>query len=368
MIPLYKAYIPESVSPKLIEIFKSGAYAGGESVGVFETKLKEYIGNPNLTSSRDASSGITLGLFLAGVRPGDSVIASPMACVATNMPIINTFANVVWSDIDPSTGNISPSGIETAVTKESKAILYSHYSGDVADIDEIRAVADKHGLAIIEDAGEALGAKYKDRRIGDTGADVTVFSFHAIRHLTTGDGAAITFRDEEVWEKARWLTRYGIHQPTFRDELGEINPESDIPVAGYSSYLTNIAAAIGVEQMGRIDSVVSRHQANGTFFDEKLSNIAGIRILKRSSETKSAYWVYTLLAERRDDLLRVLRDRGVFASKVHLRNDKYSCFSSAEQSLEGLDKFSSEYLSIPSGWWVSDEDRELIVEAIRQGW
>jgi dTDP-4-amino-4,6-dideoxygalactose transaminase len=132
--------------------------------------------------------------------------------------------------------------------------------------------------------------------------------------------------------------------------------------------LTNLAAAIGLEQCKWLESIVARHRANGEYYDRALADVPGITILRRPPYAKSAYWVYTLLAERRDELLRALRGRGIYTSKVHLRNDGYSCFAASRHPLPGADAFTARHLCIPSGWWVREGDRERIVAAIRQGW
>lgn len=368
MIPLYRVHMPEGVLDSLRDVLYSGYVAEGQHVRRFEEALGAYVGHPRLTTNDDVSTAILLALYVAGVRPGDEVIASPMACVATNQPVLNLFARVVWADVDAATGNLDPAQIAPLVGARTRAVLYPHWGGDVAEIGDINAVARRHGLKVIEDAGEALGAEYDGRKVGATGTDFTVFAFHAIRHITTGEGAAIAYADPEVAARARRLKRYGIDQATFRDAQGEIDARSDIPEPGYNSYMTNVAAAIGLVQMRYLEGVVARHRANGEFYDRALAGVPGITLLRRSPRARSAYWVYTLLAERRDELLRALRERGVYASKVHLRNDLYSCFGAPGRPLVGLEAFSARYLCIPSGWWVTEDDRERVVEAIRKGW
>lgn len=367
-IPLYKVHMPEEVSQAVTDVLFSGQIAHGPNVARMETMLQEYVGNPYITTTGDISSSIDFCLYLAGVRPDDEVISSPMACLATNTPIKNVFARVKWCDVDPLTGNISPEDIQQQITSRTRAILVYHWAGNPVDIDAINAIARRYDIRVVEDAGEAMGATYHGKMIGNTGTDYTVFSFHAIRHITSGDGAAVAFNRQEEFERGRWLKRYGIHLPSFRDELGEINPASDVLEAGYNSYMNHICATIGVTQMPYLADIVSRHQANGLYYDEALKDLSGITLLRREEGVKSAYWVYTLLAERRDDLMKSLRAKGVFASKVHLRNDIYSCFEPANRPLPGVEYFDQHYLSIPSGWWVTEEDREYIVSCIKAGW
>ena len=367
-IPLYRVHMPPEAHAALRDVMYSGQIAGGPNVDRFEAMLQAYVGNPHITSASDVSSSIALCLYMAGVRPGDEVLASPMACLATNTAVKNLFARIVWCDIDPLTGNIDPADVERQISPGARAILVYHWAGDPVDLDTINALARRHGLRVVEDAGEALGAEYKGRKIGNTGTDFAVFSFHAIRHITTGEGAVIAFANADDFERGRWLKRYGIHRPSFRDEWDEINPASDIAEAGYNTYMNHLAATIGITQMAHLPDVVGRHQANGRYYDEALRGIAGITLLQRLSETTSAYWVYTFCAERRDDLLRHLRAWGIYTSKVHLRNDIYTCFEDARRELPGVDYFEQHHLCIPSGWWVTDEDREYIVATIKRGW
>lgn len=360
--------MPLEVIEVLEEVLFSGQIAHGANVALFEEQLRSYIGNPLLTTTRDISSSIQLCLFMAGVRPGEEVLASPMACLATNLPVLNLFARIRWVDVDPLTGNISVEDLHEQISPNTKAILLYHWVGNPVDLVRICSLAKQFGIPIVEDAGEAMGAEVQGRKVGNTGSDYTVFSFHAIRHVTTGDGAAITFGKKEDYERGIWLKRYGIHQPSFRDELGEISPVSDVPVAGYNNYLNHLEGTIGIVQMRYLPQIVRQHQENGLFFDAALKGVQGVTVLQRPANTRSAYWVYTLLVEGRDRLLRHLRANGVYASKVHLRNDLYTCFGPKGRELPGTDEFHKKYLNIPCGWWVSGEDRQYIVDLLKNGW
>ncbi len=364
MTPLYKVSSPDGVEKAIGEVFRSGEIAGGRNVELFERLLGDYVGNPLITSTGEISSTIAMCLFMAGVRPGDEVITSPLACLATNMPILNLFANVRWSDVDPLTGNMDASDLAEKISARTKAILLFHWAGNPADLNAIYEVGRERGVPVVEDASEALGAMYHGRRIGNTGADYVVYSFYPNRHLTTIDGAAVTFRDDESYQRARWLKRYGIHRPSFRDHDGEINPNSDILEAGWSSYLNHVAATVGVAQMQGLQERLNMHQQNGEFYDEVLKSNPNVTVLRRPQGSKSAFWVYTFLSDRRDELLAHLRSNGVQASKVHLRNDVYSCFGDQKVRLPGVDQFSRRNLSIPCGWWVDSPERERIVEVI----
>ncbi|MEQ1903171.1 MAG: DegT/DnrJ/EryC1/StrS family aminotransferase [Pirellulaceae bacterium] len=364
MTPLYRVNAPTGIETAIGEVLRSGELAGGSNVELFESRFGSFIGNPLVTSTGEVSSTIAMCLYMAGVRPGDEVIASPLACLATNIPILNLFANVKWCDVDPLTGNMDAADLAAKISKRTKAILLFHWAGNPADLKAIYKVAKEREVPILEDASEALGAEFGGRRIGNTGADYVVYSFYPNRHLTTIDGAAVAFGDEEQFERGRWLKRYGIHRPSFRDSDGEINPESNIIEGGWSSYLNHVAATVGVAQIESLPDRLTMHQENGECFDAELKSIPNVTVLDRPDNSRSAYWVYTFLSDRRDSLLTHLKSNGVQASKVHLRNDVYSCFGGPSETLPGVDDFSRRGLSIPCGWWVDAAERERIVEVI----
>ncbi len=367
-IPLYQVHIPPGVGEALEPVLHSRQLASGPHTRRFEGLLREYLGNRWITATGDASTSITLCLYLAGVRPGDEVLASPMACLATNEPVLNLFARVRWCDVRPDTGNLDPEDLVKRITPRTKAILVFHWAGNPADLAAIYRIAREHRLPMVDDASESLGAEYEGQKIGNTGSDFTVFSFYANRHITTVEGGAIAFGKEADYERGRWLKRYGIHQPSFRDGQGEIDPRSDIPEAGWNTAMHEISAAVGVLQMQHLPAIIARHQANGEYYDEALAGVPGITLLNRLPNTRSAHWVYTLLAENRDGLLRRLREQGIQASKVHLRNDLYSCFGPPQGDLPGVDCFQAHCLSIPCGWWVSAEERQDIADCVKGGW
>jgi dTDP-4-amino-4,6-dideoxygalactose transaminase len=233
-------------------------------------------------------------------------------------------------------------------------------------LEEIYEVARSHGLPVVEDASEALGAEYGGKLVGNTGADFTVFSFYPNRHLSTIEGAAIAFKDPDVFERCRWLRRYGINTATFRLPNGEINPDSDIAEAGWNSCMNQVTSLIGLSQIKTVATRLDAHRVNGTFFDEALKENRKIDLLRRPADSRSAFWVYTLLAKNRQQLFDYLREKGVQSSAVHLRNDLYSCFQSSIISLPGVTHFSKHALSIPCGWWVSKQTRERIVALLTE--
>jgi perosamine synthetase len=367
-IPLYKPHIPPRAGAAVEEVLQSGQIAGDGNIPEFEEKLRQFLGTPYLTLTAEFSRSVEMALRMAGVGPGDTVLASALACLATTSPILQTGARPIWCDIDPATGNLDPDEILRRRQPTTKVLLLYHWAGFPADLRRILAIARDGNLKVVEDASEALGAELDGKRIGAHDCDYSVFSFSPIRHITTGEGAAITFREEDQQILAARWRRYGIPQSGFRDALGELSSVCDIPTPGFHNYMNRIAGVLGEMQMVYLHGLVERYRLNGRFFDEALREIAGVWLLKTPVNSVPSYWVYSFRCERRDDLLRKLRQNGIYASKVHMRNDSYSCFGVGPTELEGVAQFEREQLSIPCGWWVSEEDRGRILETIRSGW
>jgi perosamine synthetase len=368
VIPLYKPHVPESAGKAIDGVLRSGQISGDGNLPEFEGKLREFLGAKYVAATAEFSRSVEMALRMADVEPGDSVLLSPLACLATTMPILQAGGRAVWCDLDPETGSIDPSEIVRKYSPDVKAVLLYHWVGVPGDITGVLRAAAQVGIKVVEDAGEALGAEYGGRRVGAHGCDYTIFSFSPVRHITTGEGAAITFRDAGQYELARIWRRYGIPPAGFRDSLGEIRAACDISIPGCHNYMNRMAGVLGSLQMDDLPDIVQAHRLNGSFYDRALASIPGIHLLKRPAHAIPSYWVYCFLCEQRDALLAKLRQARIYASKVHIRNDSYTCFGGKAADLPGAAEFESKQLCIPCGWWVAEEEREFILETIRSGW
>lgn len=366
-LPLFKVFMPDSAHAALKPVLESGRLAAGPQVAQFESQLAAWLGAPDAVALSDASGALTLALYLAGVRPGDEVVTSPLACSATLMPIANLFARPVWCDIDPLTGMPTAEHISECITEKTRAILLYHWSGDVADTGAIAALAKRRGIKLIEDASEAFGAQRHGCYLGDS-ADFTVYSFYATKHINTGEGAALLSAAPGDLKIARYLRRFGIDYATFRLPNGDLNPHFDIPLAGFNFAMNEIAATLGLEQLRHAETIVASYRTNGAFLESALAGIPGLALLKRREDSISGWWTYALRAERRDDLIRKLASCGIGTQRLHLRNDGYSCFGTRQHDLPGVSLFDEQNLSIPCGWWVTEDDAQHIVRCIREGW
>lgn len=369
-IPLFKVHMPDSVMDSLKNVLFSGFVNEGVQVTEFEVRLRGLLGNPFTMVTNSCTSSITLALKIAGVGPGTEVISSPMTCVATNTPISNLFAKPVWCDIDINTGNIDAGKIEEKINERTKAILFVDWTGIPADLDRINRIGRKHGIKVIEDAAQGLGAIYKGKHVGCI-SDFTCFSFQAIKHINTGDGGALSFLDPNDFQRGKRLKWFGIDRDATKDSAGNWKGsrwDCVIPEAGFKFHMNNIGAAIGLEQLAFFDNIIRLHRENAQFYIKNLKDIPGISLPAVPGDVDPAWWVFMLFTEHRDDLSKKLAEKGINSSLLHVRNDIYECFDSSRVDLPGVTKFQSQELCIPCGWWVSKEDREYIVDVIREGW
>ncbi len=353
MVSLYKPYMPNSL-PLIDEILQSGSLAYGKWGKLFEKKLEEYIGTDNVLTTNSFNSAMQLCIATLGLAYGDEVLASPMSCLASNQPFVFAGLKVKWVDINPKTGAMCPESLEKSITKNTKAIFHNHFAGYVGEIDTINDIARRHGIFIVEDAIEAFGSLYKGRKIGNTGADATVFSFQTVRLPNTIDGGAVVFRTKEHYDKAVLIRDYGIDRNRFRDSLGEITPECDISIPGLGATLSEINSYIGCLQLEEIDELLLKQRENAISWTNQIqNNFPEIETVQITDGTVPNYWVYGLRVPQKVKYLELFRSLGFYASGLHLSNTNYSVFGE-KIVLQGVEEFNKKFIAIPCGWWVKN--------------
>lgn len=361
MVPLVKVAMPprEQLMPALEAVLYGGMIAEGENVYRFESQFAEHFKLPIALGMSSGTAALHTSLLLAGVKAGDEVITTSMTAEPTNTVILQAGATPVFADVDRLSGNLDPVSVEQLISSRTKAILVVHYAGFPARLQELRAIADRYGVALIEDAAHALGASYGGRGIGTVG-DYGIFSLQAIKHMTTIDGGVLTMRDVGRADEARRLRWFGLAKGVPRTEV-------DITTPGYKYNMNNVAGVIGLAQLETIGPLIDRHVANGRFFDEQIARIPGLSVTHFEAEAKPSYWLYSILSEDSEAIEACMTAAGVSASKLHRPNHLHSVFAPMRRPMPGLDMYYRRLTHIPCGWWVTDEDRERIVDALRKG-
>lgn len=361
MIPLVKVAMPpkERLMPALEEVLYSGMIAEGEHVYRFEAEFAKRFGLPVALGTSSGTAALHIALLLSGVKAGDEVITTSMTAEPTNTVILQCGAEPVFADVDPETGNLDPVSVAAAIGPKTKAIMVVHYAGFTVDMPAMRRIADQHGVALIEDAAHALGARCAGSPIGTIG-DFGIFSLQAIKHMTTIDGGVLTIRNPDLVPAAKKLRWFGLAKGVPRTEV-------DITQPGFKYNMHNVAGVIGLAQLETIQQLIARHIENGRFFDREISAIPGLSVTRIDSGQEPSYWLYSVLSDDSDAVERILAAAGVSASKLHRPNHMHSVFQPFRRPLPGLDTYYRRLTHIPCGWWVGNDDREEIVDALRKG-
>ncbi|MBI3446835.1 MAG: DegT/DnrJ/EryC1/StrS family aminotransferase [Magnetospirillum sp.] len=357
-LPLFKVRMPpESVLlPALARVLYSGQIGEGEAVAQFESAFGQWLGHGTPVACSSGTAALHLALLLAGIGPGDEVLSTAMTAEPTNMAIRHAGGLIRWADVDPQCGNVTAATLAAALTPATKALLVVDYAGLPVDMAAIRSLADAHGLRVIEDAAHALGARFGGKGIG-ADADFTIFSFQAIKHITTGDGGMLVLRDPGHLSRARRLRWFGLTRGVARTEVAATE-------VGYKYNMNNIAATMGLAQMEGVDQAVAAHRANGQAFDAAFSGRAGLAPARLEAGAEPSYWLYTLLCDDPAAIVARLEAAGVASGVVHRRNDLHPVFAAARRPLPGLDRFSARHIHLPCGWWVGEAERARIIEAV----
>lgn len=361
MIPLFKVIMNPTVKEAVASVLMSGYVAQGPRVDEFEDLLMPWLGDRPVTVN-SGTSALTLAYILAGVQPGTKVISTPMTCSATNLPLVNLGAEILWADVDPRTGLIDPESV-AALLRENDvaAIVAVDWGGQPADYDALMELGAQSDAAVIEDAAHAFGAYYQNQPVGLT-ADYVAFSFQAIKHLTTGDGGALVVPPDQQ-DRARRLRWFGIDRQI---KTKEFRGEVDIPEAGFKFHMNDIAATIGIENLRIIPDVLYAYRENARVYDRELDE----RFTRTAPDYDhtGAWWIYTLLLpswRERDAFKSWMTEHGVQVSQVHWRNDRLSCMAPFRRDLPGVGEFANRMLCLPTH---PETDAERVIAAANEFW
>ena len=365
-IPLHKVFMAEENRTAVVDTLFSGYIGEGPQVEEFEKELAEFLGCLQLAAVNSCTSGLHLALDTLGRYHNERVeiLATPLTCLATNIPIVNNGYKIKWVDVDPKTCNMDLNDLRRCLGANSRAVLTVHWGGYPVDLDELKQVAHEfHGnwrvpLPVIEDCAHAFGSTYKGKMVG-SGANTCVFSFGPIKTLTCGDGGAVTSMNHEQIRLIKLLRWYGIDRN--HREVGVQRP-------GSKYHMNDIAATIGRANLKHVAANIAVQRRNARLLRTGLADVPGLTLLEENTYSQSSYWLFTVMVERRADFIKMLSNAGVQSNVVHKRNDTHPCFFDYRSHLPGMNYVDAHMTCIPCGWWVTEEDVAHIVEQIKKGW
>jgi dTDP-4-amino-4,6-dideoxygalactose transaminase len=359
MIPIAKPIIGEDEISAVTAVLRSGVIAQGKKVEEFEGAFAEFIGTKYAVAVNSGTAALHIALLAHGIGKGDEVITSPFTFIATANSILFTGAKPVFADIEEDSFNIAPDNIDEKITPRTKTIMPVHLYGQPCDMKRIIRIAQEHGLIIIEDACQAHGAEYDGKKVGSFGTGC--FSFYPTKNMVTGEGGMITTNDKDIAEKARMIRSHGQRQRYFHEILG------------YNYRMTDIAAAIGLCQLGKLEEFSSKRMENAKFLTKELSGIKGLIPPSIKSNTRHVFHQYTVRITQdfgipRDELRQKLMNKGV-ATEVYypLPIHKQPLYRNLgyNDHLPNSEQAAREVLSLPVHPSLTKEDLENIVRTIQ---
>ena len=309
-IPLAQPDIGPREEELVLEVLRSGMLSLGPMGPRFERAFADWVGVRHAAAVSSGTAGLHLLTHMTGAGPGDEIITTPFSFVASANCVLYTGADVVFTDVDAATFNLDPAAVEAAITPRTKAIVAVHIFGLPCRITEIRAIAERHGLALIEDAAEALGARQGGRVVGTTGSPA-VFAFYPNKQMTTGEGGIVTTDDDDVYEQILSLRNQG------RADAGTWLEHDRL---GWNYRMDDLSAAVGLAQVERLDGILARRAEVAERYARLLADVPGVTLPAEVPGDTRSWFVYTVLLDPdvdRDAVIGLLEQRGI-ASKPYL--------------------------------------------------
>lgn len=377
--PVRSTYLPyghQSVAPEdieaVVEVLRSDRLTTGPLVAEFEAAFAEAVGARYAVAFSSGTAALHAAVFAAGIERGDEAITSPLTFCATANCVLYQGGTPIFADVDPETLTIAPSEIRQRSTPRTKAVLPVDYAGHPADLEAILALADEHGWTVIEDACHALGAQIGQRRVGSL-SHMTAFSFHPVKHITTGEGGMVTTDRPDFAKRLRLFRHHGINsEPALCEANGQWYYE--MVALGYNYRLSDIGCALGRSQLARLETNLRRRRTIADRYTDALRRLPGVRPPQVRPGTTPAWHLYPVqlrleqLAVGREEVFRALRAEGI---GVHVHyipvyrhpyyRQRFACQSGEYPATEAAYE---RLLSLPMFHGMTDQDVDDVIEAV----
>ena len=369
MIPYGKQIIEQDDVNSVIEALRSDFITTGPKVAEFEKAICNFTGAKFAVAVSNGTAALHCAANAAGIGTGDEVIVTPMTFAASANCILYCCGIPVFADVLPETLLLNPAEVEKKITKKTKAIIAVDYAGQPCDYDKLAKIAKKYGIILISDACHSIGGKYKGRRVG-TLADMTCFSFHPVKHITTGEGGMIVTDNAKFAEKMRVFRNHGITTDyRQREEKGSWFYE--MAELGYNYRITDFQCALGISQLKKLTGWISKRREIAERYDGAFKGNPDIKPLGVSSELTHAYHLYVLRISQnigRDEMFKKLRNAGIGVNVHYIPVHLHPYYQKNLQTSPGLcpvaEEAFKEILSIPMFPGLTEEQQNLIVKLI----
>lgn len=362
MIPYGRHSISNADIEAVVRALKSDWLTTGPLVEEFEAALEKIVGAPCVSVS-SGTAALHCAYAAIGLQPGDEVITPPITFIATQATAALFGAKIVFADVQPDTVNIDPQAVEAAITPKTKAIVAVDYAGHPADLDELRAIANKHGIYLIEDAAHSIGSSYKGRPVGSI-ADITAFSFFPTKNLTTGEGGAVASIHPALLEKAKRFSRQGLVRNPNEFKITDQGPwHQEVHEFGLNYRLPDILCALGISQLSRLEEFKEKKQSIFRRYVRELSSVDGIRLPSERAYVDVNWHLFPVRVDprKRSAIFSGLRNAGIGVQVNYIPAYSHPVFQERgliKDEFPESDKYYSEEISLPM---FSDlNERELL--------
>jgi dTDP-4-amino-4,6-dideoxygalactose transaminase len=363
-IPLSRPYLDEREEELVLEVLRSGRLSLGPTIDRFEELVAERVGAPYAAAASSGTAGLHMLCHIAGLGPGDEAITSPLSFVASANCFILEGATPVFADVDPRTLNMDPAAVEGAITERTRAIVAVDMFGYPCELDELRAIAERHGLLLIEDSAEALGAEYRGRPLGSHGPPA-VFGFYPNKQITTGEGGVVVTHSEEEWRLLVSLRNQGRSYEAGSSWFNHVR-------LGFNYRWTDVQAAIGIAQLEKLDRILELRAAAAIRYEDLLAGLATVeRPSPDDADHRRSWFVYVIRLAPDLDRARVmdeLRRHGVATAEyvpcIHLQPYMRERYGFSEGMCPVAEDAAARTMALPFFTGIGPDDQERVVEVL----
>jgi dTDP-4-amino-4,6-dideoxygalactose transaminase len=368
MIPYGRHYIDDEDIAAVIAALKSDWLTTGPLVEEFELALEKVVGAPCITVS-SGTAALHCAYAAIGLGPGDEIITPPITFIATQATAALFGAKIVFADVQPETANIDPLAVEAAITTRTKAVIAVDYAGHPADLDELRKIADRHGIFLIEDAAHSIGSTYKTRPVGSI-ADITTFSFFPTKNLTTGEGGAVASIHPELLERAKRFSRQGlVRNPSEFKITGQGPWHQEVHEFGLNYRLPDILCALGISQIKRLEDFKAKKKVIFEKYVQELGRFGEIKLPYEESSVSVNWHLFPARFDplKREAIFSGLRNAGIGVQVNYIPAYWHPVFKEAgfrQGMFPNSDKFYSQEISLPMYSHLSRDEVDFVLRNV----
>lgn len=369
-IPYGRQWIEEDDIEAVVQVLKSDFLTTGPAVSEFEKKMAEYTGAKYAVAVSNGTAALHIACLAAGIGKGDEVITSPITFAASANCVLYCGGKPVFADIDAKTYNISPESVREKITEHTKAIIPVHYTGQPCDMDEIHAIAKEHDLLVIEDGAHALGASYKGKKIGGL-SDMTIFSFHPVKHITTGEGGMVLTNDEELYKKLLYFRTHGITRDTSLMEKNEGAWYYEQIDLGFNYRITDFQCALGTTQLRKLDRFVTRRKEIAEKYNAAFASQSHIVAPYQAENCDSSWHLYVIKLQGidRKEAFDKLRKDGIGVNVHYIpvyHHPYYQKHGYKDVCCQNAEDLYANCISIPMYPGLTEEEQDYVIEKVKE--